>query len=348
MCPRRMSNEKSGERVSMPLRICVIGCGGLSSRAHGPSLAKYAANHPGTELTACCDLDSAKATRYRQANGFLRQYNDFREMLNVETPDAVCLYVPVTETARMSIQLLDLGVPVLLEKPPGMTVDECTAMINASESTGTANQVAFNRRYTPLVARLRESLRSGFAESDIQNIRYDFFRINRCDADFSTTAIHGIDTVRFLAGVDYEEIRFTYQPFPELGPTTANIYLECTFRSGATAQLNFCPVSGVLIERATVNLFNHTYFLDVPIWQAFDFPGRLRHLHKGETVEDVEGSQLGDGTELFELSGFYHENAAFLDDIREGRSPEGNIRSGLQSVAIAEAIRNRAAVYRRS
>lgn len=332
----------------MAMRVCVIGCGSLSTRAHGPSLAKYAATHADTELVACCDLDEARARHYCQTYGFARHYSDFRQMLDVETPDAVCLYVPVTATAPMSIELLQRGVPVFLEKPPGMTVDECERMIEAAVSTSTPNQVAFNRRYTPLVARLRNCLRNEFGSSKLQNIRYDFFRINRRDADFSTTAIHGIDTVRFLAGEDYEEVRFRYQPFPDIGPTTANIYLDCTFLSGATAQLSFCPVSGVLIERATVNFFNHTFFLDIPIWQAFDFPGRLRHIHKGEVTEEMVGTDSSAGTELFELSGFYHENEAFLEDVRSGKHPEGDIRSGLQSVAIAEAIRNRAAVYRRS
>ena len=132
-------------------------------------------------------------------------------------------------------------------------------MIAAAEKSGLPNQVAFNRRYAPLVRELKNRLEASSRPEDIQNLRYDFFRINRRDADFATTAIHGIDTVRFLAGAPYRRVRFHYQPFPALGPTVANLFMDCEMTSGATAQINFCPVTGVIIERATVSLFDHTY-----------------------------------------------------------------------------------------
>ena len=53
----------------------------------------------------------------------------------------------------------------------------------------------------PIVRRFKE-LRQGL---EGQMWQYDFFRINRKDADFSTTSIHGIDTLKFLVGSDYKE-----------------------------------------------------------------------------------------------------------------------------------------------
>jgi predicted dehydrogenase len=266
-------------------------------------------------------------------------------MLRAESPQAVCLMAPVDKTCELSVAIMEMGYPLLMEKPPGLDRDECQAMIDAAERSGVPNQVSFNRRYTPLVAELKFVLDAAFSASDIQDIRYDFFRINRRDADFSTTAIHGIDTVGFLSGSSYSRIRFTYREFPDLSPTTANIFMECEFKSGATAHLNFCPVTGVLIERATVTLQDHTFFLNLPIWGAFDSPGLLQHVCKGILQREVNGDSLPGADQMFVASGFYGENAAFLDDLRAGRRPRGDIRSGLQSVEIADCIRQRLPEY---
>jgi len=320
----------------------------MSTRGHGPSYAKYAAAHDDVELAACCDLDEQKAIKYRDAFGFAKHYTNLTEMLDTERPDAVCLIAPVSLTCELSCRIMAMGYPLIMEKPPGMTVEETDRMIAAADEHGVPTQVALNRRYAPLIRELKRLLSERCRPSDIHHIRYDFFRYNRKDADFSTTAIHGIDTVRFLAGSDYEHVRFHYQPFPALGPAVANIFLDCTLGSGATAFLGFCPVAGLIIERATVNTLDNTYFLDIPMWKAFDDPGRLRHVEKKELLLDVTGEQITDGPEAFELSGFYGENASFFDDLRAGRRPAGDLRSARQSVEIAQCIRERQSEYRKS
>jgi len=205
--------------------------------------------------------------------------------------------------------------------------------------------VAFNRRYAPLTQALLRQLDQHHLATKLQYIGYDFTRIGRTDADFSTTAIHGIDAVRCLAGSDYTSVRFHYQALPTLDATTVNIFMQCTLASGATAQLNFCPVAGVVTERATLHAHDHTFFLELPIWHAFDMPGRLQHLEKGEVRFDRRGTELGAGTHDYELMGFYAENASFFADIRHDRRPSGNLPSARQSVEVAQCIRERQPLY---
>ena len=45
-------------------------------------------------------------------------------------------------------------------------------------------------------------------------------RVERRDPDFSTTAIHGLDAVRYLAGADYAEARFRYRELPSSAPAS--------------------------------------------------------------------------------------------------------------------------------
>ena len=329
----------------MTFKICMIGCGALANSHHGPAYVKYARGHADTELAGCCDLIAQKAEDFSHRFGFQRWYTDPLRMLETEAPDAVCLVVPPEITCQLACQVMKMGFPLLVEKPPGLTTAEIDQMIDVARASGTPNQVAFNRRYTPLVTALKRWLAADEPPGGLQHIQYEFYRIGRTDADFSTTAIHGIDAARFLAGSDYSRIAFHYREFPELGSATANILLDCTFSSGVTAQICFLPVSGAVIERATLHASNRIFFLHLPIWNAFDAPGSLVEVVEGKVARRISGPEAAGSDEDFVLNGFYAEDAAFFDDIRSGRFPQGDIESGRQPVEIAQCIRERKPLY---
>ncbi|MCK4284004.1 MAG: Gfo/Idh/MocA family oxidoreductase, partial [Candidatus Brocadiae bacterium] len=338
-------NRGEGKETSMGFRICTIGCGGIATGRHGPSYAAYAAERPDTELAACCDLDEAKAEAFQRKFGFARRYTDLVEMLNTERPDAVCLVAPVPVTCELSCRILEMGYPLLMEKPPGKTIEETDRMMAAAEAAGAPSQVAFNRRHAPLVRELKRLMSETLPDGRIQHIRYEMVRVNRREKDFSTTAIHGIDAARFLAGSDYETVRFHYQELPDVGPGVCNAYMDCTFESGATGHLSFCPVAGATIEGAVIHALDNTFLLRLPMYRGLDASGRLRHVRKGKVESDVTAADVSEGDEAFRLDGFYGENASFFDDIRAGRRPAGDLRNARQSVVIAQCMRERRSEY---
>lgn len=313
--------------------------------AHGPTYAWYATEYPDTVLAACCDLDFKRAETFRERFGFARCYTDIETMLDAEKPDAVCLVAPEAQTCALSCLILKRGIPLLMEKPPGQTVAEIDRMIAEAERSGAANQVAFNRRTMPILVRLRSLIAEQVTSNALQHIRVDFTRTGRTDPDFSATAIHGIDTARFLAQSDYQEIRFRYQPLPHYGANVANVFLDAVFENGITAHLNFCPVSGELVERITLYADDQTFHLNLPIWNSLDAPGRLQHLRKNEYLLDVPCEVAAGGGTEFEVNGFYGENVAFFEAIRAGNHPANNLKSARQSVEVMEYFRQRIALY---
>jgi myo-inositol 2-dehydrogenase / D-chiro-inositol 1-dehydrogenase len=327
------------------MRLCLIGCGEHARVAHGPAQARCAAERPTLELAACCDLDRERAESHRRDFGFARAYTDAAAMLDAEGPDAVAVVVPIERTCAVAFHVLERGLPLLVEKPPGTTVRELDALVAASEKGGAAvpHLVAFNRRFAPLVRELRRRLDDA---PGIQHVHYEMTRVDRRDPDFSVTAVHGIDAVRFIARSDYARVRFRYAPLPELGPGVANVFMDAVMTSGATAHLAFCPVAGVVVERATVHARDESFFLQVPMWAAFDSPGRLQHLREGALVNEVTGDALPDGTALFETGGFHAEYRAFLDALEGGRPPAPGFRESRQSVDVAEHLRRRESEYR--
>ncbi len=293
-------------------------------------------------LAACCDVDGERAEAHRRDFGFARAFTDAAAMLDAEKPDAVVVVVPVSQAAEVASLVLGRGRPLLLEKPPGATLAEVDRLIAIAERAGgVPHQVAFNRRYAPLVREARRRIES-LDPNSIQHFRYEMVRVDRRDPDFSTTAIHGIDAVRYLAAGDYARVRFSYQDLAGVGPGVANIFMDAQLASGATAHLGFLPAGGVVAERAEVHARDHTLFVEVPMWAGFDSPGRLQHLVRGA----LQGEVRGEAGSLFEQGGFLGQLQAFLDDLRSGRPPRPGLRDARQSVAVAEAMRSRQEEYR--
>ena len=324
----------------MAFKICTVGCGGMANGGHGPSFQKYAQERDDTVLAACCDLDAVKAEAYREKFGFQKAYTNMEEMLKAEKPDAVSLVVPVALTERLSIQVMEMGFPVILEKPPGMDREQTLRMMEAADRTGVFNQVSFNRRFMPIVRRFKE-LRQGMQG---QLWQYEFYRVNRRDADFSTTSIHGIDTMKFLAGSDYKAIRFHYCPNPTNPELVPVITLECDFKDGQAGRITFAPATGISAERCTMHGTNEMIYATFPYHGrkgALDANGMITVARNGEIIHEEPGLEA----EGFVENGFYGENAHFFDCVRAGIRPTDDIASGLQSVEIADCIRKRKETY---
>jgi len=322
------------------MKVCLIGCGEHATSSHGPALALYRSSHEELSLAACADVDPERARAFATRFGFARVYHDTVSLLAAEAPDAVLLVVPDIRAPELASLVLSRGVPLLLEKPPGRTVTDVDRMLDAArrpDGTVVPHQVAFNRRYAPLVRALRARLDTLAGTAPIQHVRYEMVRVGRRDPDFSTTAIHGIDAVRFIAGADFERASVAYQELPALGAGVANIFVDARLASGSSAHLSFCPAAGAVVERACVHALDHTFYLEIPMWSGLDAPGRLQHVERGALVEEL----CGEPADAFVQGGFAAEVAAFLDGLREGRRLEPDLAESRQSLELAEALRAR-------
>lgn len=317
------------------MKICLIGCGNMALWAHGPSYAQYRKEHPDVVLAACCDVDGARAEAMRARFGFERRYTDYRSMLANERPDAVCLVVPERLTMPLSIEIMEQGFPLILEKPPGLTPDETRRMLEAAEKSGVLHQVAFNRRFMPVVSEARERFRG----RPVRSLSCDFFRVKRHESFFYTTAIHGIDTLRHLAGADFARVELAYQELSHLGEGVCNIYLSCLFENGTTATARFCPSAGRLLERHTVVGDDLTMDACLPLGQISS--GSLA-IYEGGGEPTV---RRPDPFVAHVENGFYGENAHFFDCVRGGLPTGHGLASALQSQLVADCVRRRASLY---
>ena len=89
------------------------------------------------------------------------QYTDFRKMLEEKSIDAVCIATPDHWHAIQTIQSIDAGKDVFVEKPLTITINEGRAMVNAEKNSDRIVQVGLNRRGSSIYQNLAPKVQQG-------------------------------------------------------------------------------------------------------------------------------------------------------------------------------------------
>jgi len=141
------------------LRIGIIGTGGIA-RAHTNMYAKFPDL---AEVVAGSDAVPGRAAEFLRENNFpnAQAFDNAKEMLDKVKLDAVSVCTYAAAHAECTILALEHGVPVLLEKPMCVTLDEAKAIVAAEKKNGTFVSVGFQPRYDPNLRRVKEIIESG-------------------------------------------------------------------------------------------------------------------------------------------------------------------------------------------
>jgi predicted dehydrogenase len=137
------------------IRAGIIGLGSFFQTVHLPCMRRV----PNLRIVAAADLKEDRRHRARELLGHdVRLYSDHREMLNAGGLDAV--YVLTLPAALPSIvpDVAQARLPLFCEKPPGETSQVARELAEIAEGTRIPHQVAFNRRFGPFTAQMREWL----------------------------------------------------------------------------------------------------------------------------------------------------------------------------------------------
>ena len=140
------------------LRIGIIGTGGIA-HAH---LRNYNAIE-GVEVVAGCDIVPGKAAEFFKNNNMpaTQAFDSAAEMLDAVELDAVSVCTYAAAHAECTILALEHGLPVLLEKPMCVTLDEAKAIVAAEKKSGKFVTIGFQPRYDPNAQHVKEIIASG-------------------------------------------------------------------------------------------------------------------------------------------------------------------------------------------
>ena len=143
--------------VKEPLKIALVGCGGAAQGLHIPSLRKIG----NADLLAVCDNNEDLAKRAAKRFNISRYYADFSEMLQKERLDIVDICTPPKSHATLSIQAMEAGCHVLVEKPIASSVREADEMVSASKRNQVRLCIAHNMLFQPVVMTAKSIISQG-------------------------------------------------------------------------------------------------------------------------------------------------------------------------------------------
>jgi predicted dehydrogenase len=152
-----------------PLRIGIVGCGGISER-HGEA----ARDCPEAAIVACCDVRIEAAEAWAHRYGCEGAYGDYRTMISEHDLDAVLLATwPVLHREQI-LGCLEAGIrSILCEKSLAMTAAEAAEIWAAARESGALVVEAFMYRHHPAIRRIEEILADG-AIGEVDNVRAAF------------------------------------------------------------------------------------------------------------------------------------------------------------------------------
>lgn len=312
-----------------PVRLIQVGAGGM-----GKTWLRNIADDPDVELVGLVDLDQTGARAAAEEAGFggvpiggsltslLQQGIVTDAVINVTVPKA---HLPVNTEALLA------GLPVLCEKPLADTVAEGLQMIATVEQTGQLLMISQSRRYwRHLFAYKKQLAQLG----TIGSVSCEFFKAPhfggfRDEMDYPLLidmAIHQFDLARFLLDADpvavYAE---SYNPSWSWYSGDAGACVIFEFSTGArfTFTGSWCAAGA---ETSWNGAWRVSAADGSALWDGDHAP----------TAETAAGDALPAeiGEEPEQIAGSLVE---FIDALRTGVVPQGEVHDNLLSLAMVEA-----------
>ncbi|HEX2705344.1 MAG TPA: Gfo/Idh/MocA family oxidoreductase [Candidatus Lustribacter sp.] len=330
-------------------RTLIVGTGTIAG-AHAAAVAAHGSR---AVVVACVDLEPARAQDFAARHGIEGWSADLPTALRQTWPDGgrvdlahIC--TPPGSHVPLAVQCLEAGVPVLLEKPPALSLAEADKLIAVSERTGVGVAVVFQHRFGSGARRAHALLVDG-ARSDAgigrpllatcHTLWYrdaDYFAVpwrGRWDTEGGGPTmghgIHQFDLLLALLGPWTEVTAFAGRQARDTDTEDVSMAVV-RFASGALATVVNSVVSPrqtsslrIDTERATLEV-EHLYGYNDADWTFTAAPGH----------EDLAALWTTDDTEP--RSSHASQMAALLDAMDAGEQlpvPLSEARSTLELVA---------------
>ena len=328
------------------IKFAVVGIGSIGKRHIAVLDAEEQA-----EIVGICDLDETKVREQSELYDGIPVYTDYSKMLDEVDADVINVVTPHALHADMSIEALNKGFNVLVEKPMALSVEDCDRMNEASEATGNKLWVIKQNRFNVPIRYTKDAFDKGMLgkifmiKCDVLWNRYQGYYddspwrgvIDEEGGALFTQASHFIDLLIWFCG-DVESVQGHID--------TQNHNIE-TEDSGA-AILNFkSGTIGSLIW--TTCVYNKNYEGSITIIAE---KGTIkiggRYLNKIE-FWDVEGYPLQEGIEYTDKPNSYGKYQgtssnhpfvvkALIKELKHGEKETVDGFEGIKSIEAIEKI----------
>lgn len=321
----------------MDLNIGIVGTGWFS-KVHGDILTAM----DGVRIAAVCGTSQAKADslamRYPGAKGFA----NVTEMLDACELDGVYICVPPHAHGDIEEELINRGIPFLVEKPLGAELETPKRILDSLNRKPLIHSVGYHFRYKDTIQKLKGSLEGrtvgmalGAWMGDMPQVEW-WRRQEGSGGQFIEQTTHIVDLLRYTAG-EVEEVYATYAnrvvhnryenvTVADVGTVTMKL------SSGAIANIsNTCVLPGGVGE-VGLRLYTDEGILD---WN----PDRLEVAGTGEKCTYM----ISDNPYEKESEAFIHalrtgDTSGILSDYADAVKTQRVTCAALESAASGKAV----------
>src|SRR3984893_2623048 len=313
--------------VSRKIKVCLIGAG-----QWGLQHARVFSGRPYVSLGAIAGRTLEK-TQGRFAEFGLRGYTNVRQMLEAEKPDLVSLSLPNLEHYMATMEVIESGYPLLVEKPLVFDLQEADQVLTEAEKRVLFFAINFNHRYAKPLRLAHQAVKEG----RLGEITHAIWRFGgeasvspHSHANLIETQCHGFDQLEHLCGpIDSVMAEMTDQT----GGGYRTMALALRFASGAVGSMTGTYDSSYAYQdthRLEINGTQGRLVVEDTV-QRFCFQNA-----GNETAEVWQAGYFNDFDREFHRTFDVHLDA-ILDAFKRGDQPPVHARAGRRALQLAWA-----------
>lgn len=316
------------------VRYAVVGAGWIAQEDFMPGVEKTG----NSVLTALVTGDAEKGRELSQKYGIdqVCDYDGFDDLLRSGKIDAIYLATPNTMHRDFTVRALEAGIHVLCEKPMAPTIEDCHAMIAASQKSGAKLMIAYRLHFEEGTLAAIEAVRTGkigapriFSSLFAQQVEPSNHRTegDKWAGPLPDMGPYPINGVRNLFGAEPLEafaraVRRDDPRFAEV-PEIVSVWLR--FPEDRVAQFTISYGSAAMGEYRVSGTKGDLLMTPGFGWQTGQ---TLSLTNEGKTEE----------TKFDKVDHFAGETKYFSDCILDNKEPEPDGEEGLCDVCVIKAI----------
>ena len=302
------------------LRVAVVGVGYLG-QFHAEKYAAIAE----TNLVAVVDLESSKASRMAEDLS-CRSCSSHRDIIG--EVEAASVVVPTQDHYRITRDLLEAGIHVLVEKPMTATLEEADSLIQLAKTKGLVLQVGHLERFNPAVLAAR-----GYVHQPlfVESHRLGSFNERGTEVDvILDLMIHDIDIILSLVPFPLEDIRVG--GVKVLTPHTDIATVRLEFANGCIANVTASRISARRMRK--IRIFQPDSYL------SLDYAEREVELFRKLTERGADGFPEIEYKQLpvADADPLEEQLRAFSESVRTGKRPTVSGEEGRKALKVAMQV----------
>ncbi len=316
---RKIENAPLIKTAKDTLRVALVGAGNLAKWEHLPNIKKL----NGIELRAVYSASGARGKGYGLRFGAAYSSSDYDEVLRDKDVDAVLIASRHQYHAEQAIKALRAGKHVFIEKPLGITEDECREIYKTVEETGLKLTVGFNRRFAPFYLEQKKLLARRTSPA-IVTIRMNspglVGNFWAADPKYGGALVgegcHFVDLMYWFLGCEPVSVSAYSLPTGKDDPIGENnIVASFRFADGSIGNLTYCTVGSKSSGGELVEIFAQGIAAS-----SEDFKKLV-----------IKKSSHSKSSRIFAEKGYMAQMQDFVQSIKTGRDPEVTVLDGARA-----------------